>query len=105
MRRQFLISTILFLTATLSMAQDELPANPITPGIDVDSPVIICGDVTGDGVVDTNDVIAISRHITGTADTTFNKDAADTNDDGKINIVDVAAIISYCIADAAANNP
>ena len=82
------------------MAQDELPANPITPSIDFDSPVIVCGDVNNDGAIDIDDAIAISHHIIGKEDATFVEDAADTNDDGKIDIIDVAAIISYCIFNA-----
>ncbi|MBP5426197.1 MAG: dockerin type I repeat-containing protein [Prevotella sp.] len=97
MRRRFLFTTILCLTAALSKAQNELPANPITPGIDLESPVITCGDVNNDGAVNIDDAIAVAHHIIGIKATTFIEDAADTNNDGKIDIRDVAVIISWLV--------
>ena len=97
MRRRFLLTALLSLTVVFTRAQDELPANPITPGIDLDGPVIICGDVNNDSTVSIDDAIAVSNHILGKENDTFIIDAADTNSDGKIDIVDVAVIISYCV--------
>ncbi len=97
MIQRFLLASVLCLAAALSIAQDELPANPITPGIDLDSPVITCGDVNNDGTVSIDDAIAVAHHIIGKKTATFIEDAADTNNDGRIDIRDVAAIISWLV--------
>lgn len=98
MRRRFLFTTILCLTAALSKAQDELPANPITPGIDLDMPTILVGDANNDGEVSTDDAVTISSHILGRETPGFFKEAADVNADGRIDIQDVAIIIAYLVA-------
>ena len=53
MRQRFLLASVLCLAAALSKSQDELPANPITPGIDLDMPTILVGDANNDGKVNT----------------------------------------------------
>ena len=50
----------------------------------------ILGDVTGDGIVDVNDVTAIQLYLTENISfTDAQKLAADTNQDGKISVLDV----------------
>lgn len=98
MRRRFLFTAILCLTAALTKAQDELPANPITPGIDLDMPTILIGDANSDGTVSTDDAVAISSRILGRETPTFFEEAADVNADGRIDIQDVAIIIAYLVA-------
>ncbi len=50
------------------------------------------GDVTGDGMVDGNDVTALANYIIGKG-TLVNEPAADVNGDTKVDIKDVAALI------------
>ena len=98
MKRNILFTTLLCLSATLSWAQDELPANPITPDIDLNSPVIICGDVNNDGTVTMDDAIAISNHIIGKETPIFIEEAADVSGDGKVDIRDLTMIIGYVVS-------
>lgn len=98
MRQRFLLASILCLTAAISKAQDELPANPITPGIDLNMPTILVGDANNDGKVNTDDAVTISSHILGRETPGFFEEAADVNADGRIDIQDVAIIIAYLVA-------
>ena len=54
---------------------------------------VLSGDVTGDGFVTTDDVTALVDYILGRG-TLVNEPAAYLNDDDKIDIADVAALIS-----------
>ncbi len=56
------------------------------------SPALLVGDVTGNGVVDGDDVTALANYIVGKG-TLANEAAAYVNDDTKIDIQDVAALI------------
>ncbi len=98
MRRHLLLTTILCLAAAFTKAQDELPANPITPGIDLNMPTILVGDANNDGKVSTDDAVAVSSHILGRETPAFSEEAADVNADGRIDIQDVAIIIAYLVA-------
>lgn len=53
---------------------------------------LLKGDVTGDGLLNAADVTALVNHILGKG-TLANKAAAYVNDDDKIDIADVAALI------------
>ena len=97
MIQRFLLASVLCLTAALSKAQDELPANPITPGIDLNMPTILVGDANNDGKVN-DDAVTISSHILGRETPGFFEEAADVNADGRIDIQDVAIIIAYLVA-------
>ena len=52
------------------------------------------GDVNGDGVVNDADVKDVARFIMGKTPTGFNKDAADVNNDNKVNAADIVLINS-----------
>ena len=56
----------------------------------------INGDVNGDGKVDVNDITEIVKYIMNPWDG-FNIDAADANDDGVVNIVDIVVIMNKVI--------
>lgn len=57
--------------------------------IDLDNEVVV-GDLTGDGLVDVQDVQACVSHILGIQDW---GEAADGNDDGKVDVLDVQEIV------------
>ena len=48
-------------------------------------------DINGDGLLDDDDVDAISEHIMGDTPDNFNEENADVNGDGKIDIADIVA--------------
>ena len=50
------------------------------------------GDVNGDGVVNDADVKDVASHIMGMTPKGFNKDAADVNNDNKVNAADIVLI-------------
>ena len=52
------------------------------------------GDVNGDGIINTTDVVAVVNYIVGAPNGSFNVEAADMNGDGVVNITDVVAIIA-----------
>lgn len=51
------------------------------------------GDANGDGVIDGADVACVARHLTGRPSVDFSTWASDVNDDGRIDIMDVARIV------------
>ena len=53
---------------------------------------MIDGDVNGDGVVNDADVKDVASYIMGMTPKGFNKDAADVNNDNKVNAVDIVLI-------------
>lgn len=55
----------------------------------------IPGDVNGDGVINTKDIVFLRRHLAGGYDSSINEAAADVNDDGKLNSKDVVLIRRY----------
>ena len=60
---------------------------------DYPQPVVLAGDVNGDGQVDSNDYECLRRHIVGLTDTSFVEQAADLNDDGKVNAQDLMLLL------------
>lgn len=55
--------------------------------------VIICGDVTGDGKINSADLLKIVKYLN--RKTTINEKSADTNKDNKINSADLLKIVKY----------
>ena len=53
---------------------------------------ILKGDANGDGVVNDADVKDVASHIMGKTPKGFNKDAADVNNDNKVNAADIVLI-------------
>ena len=53
------------------------------------------GDLNGDGLVNTTDVVFLRRFIAGGYGVTINEAAADVNDDGLLNTTDVVLIRRY----------
>ena len=64
----------------------------IVPVID-EQDVDIAGDADNNGEVDKDDVVAVSKYIMGKTVKGFNKEHADINKDGKIDVVDIVLII------------
>ena len=50
------------------------------------------GDANGDGDVTEADVEAVAKHIMGQTPTGFDKEAADANQDNKLNAADIVTI-------------
>ena len=50
------------------------------------------GDVTGDGVLDTEDAEAISEYAAGWSETEVTLDSGDINGDGKVNLLDAIIV-------------
>ncbi len=72
-------------------------ANGIVGGKDpyvitLQTPLLI-GDANVDGRVDADDVVAVVNHVLGLPPATFDKTAADVNNDGNITIADAVGII------------
>lgn len=65
----------------------------VTEEIETTMSVLLKGDVTGDGMVNTADVTALANYIIGRG-TLTNEAAAYVNNDSKIDIADVAALIA-----------
>lgn len=57
----------------------------------------ILGDVNNDGNITITDVVNISNHILGKANTIFNTSNADANEDGVISITDVTYVVYYIL--------
>ena len=64
----------------------------VTEKVETTMTVLLKGDVNGDGYVNAEDVTALANYIIGRG-TLANKAAAYLNDDNKIDIADVAALI------------
>ena len=59
-------------------------------------PVVLWGDVNGDGKITTDDATAVQKYsIDMPVDEIFNKDVADVNADGRVSILDVTCIQKY----------
>jgi hypothetical protein len=54
---------------------------------------ILPGDAFEDGVVDTKDIAAIAKYLMGKNPGNSNKNNADANNDGAINVADIVFII------------
>jgi hypothetical protein len=63
--------------------------------IEEGEPVIIPGNANGDEELNEEDVKAIGDYILGVLSDDFDEDAADFNGDGKVDILDIVAIIKY----------
>jgi hypothetical protein len=55
------------------------------------------GDVNGDETVNVADIVGIMNAIRGRHSATFDKRAADTNSDGKVNAEDLVIIVNKMI--------
>ena len=60
-------------------------------------PMILLGDVNGDGNVTGDDVDAVAKHIVGQAPDVFYEEAADINGDGKIDAADIVLIVKLIL--------
>ena len=60
-------------------------------------PMILLGDVNGDGYVNGADVDAVAKHIVGQAPDVFYEEAADINGDGKIDAADIVLIVKMIL--------
>lgn len=82
----------LYVKETLLFKSNDLlgmPSNPLTFTL-MD---ILMGDVNGDGELTYADADAIAKHIIGQTPTGFNKEMADVNNDGDVNIIDIVLLI------------
>ena len=57
-------------------------------------PMILLGDVNGDGYVNGADVDAVAKHIMGQTPDVFYEEAANVNGDGKIDAADIVLIVN-----------
>ena len=62
------------------------------PTFEFGKKVILRGDANSDGVVDEKDVKAIANHIVGETQGDFDEDAADLNNDDKVNAADIVEL-------------
>ena len=60
-------------------------------------PMILLGDVNGDGNVTGDDVDAVAKHIVGQVPDVFYEEAADINGDGKIDAADIVLIVKMIL--------
>ena len=60
-------------------------------------PMILLGDVNGDGNVTGDDVDGVAKHIVGQAPDVFYEEAADINGDGKIDAADIVLIVKMIL--------
>ena len=58
----------------------------------------IGGDTNGDGVVNSLDVMASLKYLSGNK-TSALRDSVDTNEDGKVNVVDVLLLLKHILGD------
>ena len=58
----------------------------------------IKGDVSGDGVIDMQDVVSIIQYILGNPPTYFADNLADMNGDGVVDIFDAMLLVNYVLA-------
>lgn len=56
---------------------------------------LLLGDANGDGNVDNKDVEAIASHIMGAPNENFDEEAADANQDSKVNVADIVKVTSF----------
>jgi hypothetical protein len=78
---------------TIVKKSGDVVANVVTVTF-VQSADYTPGDVDDDGTISVVDVTKVVQYILGTANDTFNKEAADLNGDGVVNVVDVTLIIN-----------
>lgn len=62
------------------------------PTFEIGEKELLRGDANSDGVVDEKDVKAIANHIVGETQGDFDEDAADLNNDNKINAADIVEL-------------
>ncbi len=56
---------------------------------------VIPGDTNNDGIINTKDMIFLSRAVAGGWDVKLNETSADVNKDGKVNMADVILLRRY----------
>lgn len=86
------------MNSTLVACVSEIPfdpENPMEPGSSGGG--VKMGDVTGDGAVDVEDVVAIVNKILGTPPANFIEAAADINYDNKVDVEDVVAVVNMIL--------
>ena len=59
--------------------------------------VVVNGDASGDGVVDSDDIKVIAAYILGSKSDNFNFDRADINGDNELNLSDLNALIDLIL--------
>lgn len=67
----------------------------IQGNVDLNEADCIIGDVTGDGRLDTEDIIHIMQHIAGWTGRSLNETKADVNKDGYVNTDDVIKLMQH----------
>jgi hypothetical protein len=63
--------------------------------------VVVNGDASGDGVVDSDDIKVIAAYILGSKSDNFNFDRADINGDNKVDVADLVAAVNIMKASKA----
>ena len=82
------------LIAMLVDSQSGKIMNAAITTIETPGSVSETGNADGKGGVDVNDVVAIVNYLMGKAPEGFDKDAADVNEDGKVDLADIVMLIN-----------
>lgn len=61
------------------------------------APMVVLGDVNGDGKVNITDAVGIVNYLLGNPSDRFIESAADVNNDGNITITDAVAVVNMIL--------
>lgn len=93
-----LLASGMFASSVLAIPDDnttvEVTENDWEGEVTLTIPMMLLGDVNGDGNVTGADVDAVAKHIIGQTPDVFYEEAANVNGDGKIDAADIVLIVS-----------
>lgn len=96
-----LLASGLFASTSLAIPDDKATVDVVESEwegeVTLTIPMILLGDVNGDGNVTGDDVDAVAKHIVGQAPDVFYEEAADINGDGKIDAADIVLIVKMIL--------